>query len=129
MAHHNHAGARGCPGSRAGREGEPGGIVAPALQSGVHLYEKRFWGSKSALADCVIRLSEAERSQLQGLINKGKSPAKRLMKARILRKADAGVHGEGWSDGRIVKALDTYVSIVTRVRQQFLSALSVLPVA
>jgi len=66
---------------------------------------------------------------LQGLINKGKSPAKRLMKARILRKADAGVHGEGWSDGRIVKALDTYVSIVTRVRQQFLSALSVLPVA
>ena len=31
----------------------------------------------------VIKLSEAERSRLQGVINKGKSPAKRLLKARI----------------------------------------------
>ena len=32
----------------------------------------------------VVKLSEAERNHLQGLINKGKSPAKRLLKARIL---------------------------------------------
>ena len=51
----------------------------------------------------VIKLSEAERSRLQGVINKGKSPAKRLLKARILLKADAGGHGEGWSDGRIIE--------------------------
>jgi hypothetical protein len=67
----------------------------------------------------VIKLSEAERSRLQGVINKGKSPAKRLLKARILLKADAGAHGEGWSDGRIIDALDTNKSMVTRVRQQF----------
>ena len=67
----------------------------------------------------VIKLSEAERSHLQGVINKGKSPAKRLLKARILLKADAGAHGEGWSDGRIIDALDTNKSMVTRVRQQF----------
>jgi hypothetical protein len=66
----------------------------------------------------VVKLSEAERSHLQGVVNKGKSPAKRLLKARIL-KADAGAHGEGWSDGRIVEALDTNMSMVTRVRQQF----------
>ena len=67
----------------------------------------------------VIKLSEAERSHLQGVINKGKSPAKRLLKARILLKADVGAHGEGWSDGRIMDALDTNKSMVTRVRQQF----------
>jgi len=67
----------------------------------------------------VIKLSEAERSHLEGVINKGKSPAKRLLKARILLKADAGAHGEGWSDGRIMEALDASKSMVTRVRQQF----------
>jgi len=67
----------------------------------------------------VVKLSEAERNHLQGLINKGKSPAKRLLKARILLKTDAGAHGEGWSDGRVVEALDTNMSMVTRVRQQF----------
>ena len=38
----------------------------------------------------IVKLSEAERHHLQALINKGKSPAKRLLKARILLKADAG---------------------------------------
>jgi len=72
-----------------------------------------------AVKKYIVKLSEAERSHLQALINKGKSPAKRLLKARILLKADAGAHGEGWSDGRIVEALDTSMSMVTRVRQQF----------
>ena len=66
----------------------------------------------------IVKLSEAERSRLQALINKGKSPAKQLLKARILLKADAGAQGEGWSDGQIIKALDTNMSMVTRVRQQ-----------
>jgi hypothetical protein len=66
----------------------------------------------------VVKLSEAERSQLQALINKGKSPAKRLLKARILLKADASAAGEAWSDGQIIKALDTNASMVSRVRQQ-----------
>ena len=70
-----------------------------------------------AVKKYVVKLDEAERNRLQSLINKGKSPAKRLLKARILLKADA--HGEGWSDGRIVEALDTNISMVTRVRQQF----------
>lgn len=72
-----------------------------------------------AVKKYIVKLSEAERSQLQGLAGKGKGPAKRLLKARILLKADAGSHGDGWSDGRIVEALDTNVSMVARVRQQF----------
>ena len=72
-----------------------------------------------AVKKYVVKLSEAERSHLQGLINKGKSPAKRLLKARILLKADASEHGGSWSDGRIVEALDANMSMVTRVRQHF----------
>ena len=66
----------------------------------------------------VVRLSADEREQLEALIRKGKSPAKRLLKARILLKADVSEAGEGWSDSRIIEALDTSVSMVYRVRKQ-----------
>ena len=66
----------------------------------------------------VVRLSVEEREQLEGLIRKGKSPAQRLVKARILLKAEVSDAGEGWSDSRIIQALDTSVSMVYRVRKQ-----------
>jgi len=74
---------------------------------------------EAAVKKHVVKLDEAERNHLQTLVNKGKSSAKLLLKARILLKADASEQGEGWSDGRIVEALDTNMSMVTRVRQQF----------
>ena len=66
----------------------------------------------------VVKLSEEERRQLEGLLRKGKSPAQRLLKARILLKADVSDVGEGWSDSRIVTALETSLSMVYRVRKQ-----------
>ena len=66
----------------------------------------------------VVRLSGEEREQLEALIRKGKSPAQRLLKARILLKADASEAGEGWSDSRIIKALETSASMIYRVRRQ-----------
>jgi len=48
-----------------------------------------------------MRLSLEEREYLDQLIRKGKSPALRLMKARILLKTDVGEGGEGWSDSRV----------------------------
>jgi transposase len=66
----------------------------------------------------VVRLSGEERERLETLIRKGKSPAQRLLKARILLKADVSEAGEGWSDSRIIKALETSVSMVYRVRKQ-----------
>ena len=66
----------------------------------------------------VVRLSGEEREHLEALIRKGKSPAQRLVKARILLKADISRAGEGWSDSRIVKALETSLSMVYRVRKQ-----------
>jgi transposase len=66
----------------------------------------------------VVRLSTEERQQLEMLIRKGKGPARRLLKARILLKADVSDAGEGWSDSNIIAALDTSVSMVYRVRKQ-----------
>jgi transposase len=66
----------------------------------------------------VVRLSGEERRQLAAMIRKGKSPAQRLLKARILLKSDVSEDGEGWSDSRIIEALETSVSMVYRVRKQ-----------
>ena len=66
----------------------------------------------------VVRLSAEEREQLETLIRKGKSPAQRLLKARILLKADISEAGAGWSDSKIIAALETSASMVYRVRKQ-----------
>src|SRR5260370_39763367 len=44
----------------------------------------------------VVRLSGEERERLETLIRKGKSPARRVLKARILLKADVSEAGKGW---------------------------------
>jgi len=66
----------------------------------------------------VVELSSDERAQLEGLISKGKSSAKAILKARILLKADQGPLGPSWTDDRIVEALDSNPSMVTRVPRQ-----------
>jgi hypothetical protein len=66
----------------------------------------------------VVRLSCEEREQLETLIRTGKSPAGRLLKARVLLKADVSDAGPGWSDNRIIEALETSPSMVYRVRKQ-----------
>jgi hypothetical protein len=43
-------------------------------------------GKDISVKKYVVRLSAEEREHLQALIRKGKSPAKRLLKARILFK-------------------------------------------
>ena len=75
-------------------------------------------GLENSVKRYVVRLSEEERGQLELLLRKGKSPAQRLLKARILLKADVSEAGEGWSDGRIIEALETSASMVYRVRKQ-----------
>jgi hypothetical protein len=64
----------------------------------------------------VGRLSAEERQQLETLIRKGKSAARRLLKARILLKADVSEAGPGWSDSKIIVALDTRVHGLPRAQ-------------
>src|ERR1700732_5319290 len=65
----------------------------------------------------VVRLSGEERERLETLIRKGKSTARRVLKARILLKADVSEAGKGWSDNRIIEALETSPSMVYRGAQ------------
>ena len=80
-------------------------------------------GQEISVKKYVVRLNDEERERLEALIRKGKSPAQRLLKARILLKADVSEAGAGWSDSRIIKALDTSVSMVYRVRKQLVRRL------
>ena len=75
-------------------------------------------GKEISVKKYVVKLSGEEREQLEVLIRKGKGPARRLLKARILLKADVSERGPGWSDSKIIAALDTSASMVYRVRKQ-----------
>ena len=74
--------------------------------------------SAASVKKYVVRLSLEERDRLEAMIGKGKHPAIQILKARILLKADVSEAGEGWSDSRIVEALDTSISTVERTRQR-----------
>jgi hypothetical protein len=64
----------------------------------------------------VVKLSVEERERPDKVISKGKASAKAILKARILLKADQPEAGESWPDEKICEALDTNISMVTRVR-------------
>jgi hypothetical protein len=66
----------------------------------------------------IVTLSVDERERLNMLIQKGTSPARQVLKARILLKADASEAGEAWSDGQIAEALDTSINTIARTRQR-----------
>ena len=67
----------------------------------------------------IVELDAAERERLNALISKGKAPAKVILKARILLKADTADGAPGWLDDRILTALDTNLTMVSRVRETF----------
>jgi transposase len=71
-----------------------------------------------AVKKYIVKLTAEERNRLDVLIQKGKAPARQLLKARILLKADASAAGEAWSDSRIAAALDTSIDTIARTRQQ-----------
>src|ERR1700716_658976 len=71
-----------------------------------------------AVRKYVVTLSNEERGHLTALIHSGHHPAQKLLKARILLKADASDGGEGWSDSQIAAALETSADTVARTRQR-----------
>jgi len=69
----------------------------------------------------IVELDAQERARLNELISKGKAPAKMILKARILLKADQAEGGPGWLDGEVVEALDTNLTMVSRVREKLVT--------
>jgi len=53
------------------------------------------------------------------LISAGKASALKLIRARILLKADAASGGPAWIDERIAEAIEVNVTTVERIRQRF----------
>jgi hypothetical protein len=72
-----------------------------------------------AIKKYVVTLSGEERALLTTIIQSGKHPAFKLLRARILLKADSSEAGDGWSDSQIAEALDTSVDTVVRTRQRW----------
>lgn len=71
-----------------------------------------------AVKKYVVTLSTEEHEQLEALIRTGKHSARKLLRARILLKADASEAGDAWTDSQIASGLETSVMTVARVRQQ-----------
>jgi hypothetical protein len=92
-------------------------MVPPQQRSGFGGQESR---KEIAVKKYVVTLSDEERGQLNAMISKGKHPARKLLKARILLKADTSDAGDGWSDSQIATALETSVDTVARTRQHLL---------
>lgn len=67
----------------------------------------------------IVTLTEAERRLLQNMLSRGKAAARKLVHARILLKADAGLGGPGWSDEAIAEGLEVGRATVERIRKQF----------
>ena len=65
----------------------------------------------------LVRLSEAERAELETLVKTGRTAARKRLQAQLLLKADEGEHGPAWSDAAIRKALDVSIRTVERLRQ------------
>jgi len=67
-------------------------------------------------AKFVVRLNDAERQSLQDLLAGKRVAADKILRARILLKADAD--GPAWSDPEIAEAFNVGVSTIHRLRQR-----------
>src|SRR5215208_4287850 len=64
----------------------------------------------------VVRLTDQERSELQGIIKKLKGTGQKVRRAQILLKADTG--GPDWTDVRIADAFSCRTRTVEKIRQR-----------
>jgi hypothetical protein len=75
-------------------------------------------GERSTLKKYIVTLSAEERERLQTMLRSGKHGARKLLRARVLLKADTSEAGDAWTDDRIAESFDTSPRTVARVRQQ-----------
>ena len=67
----------------------------------------------------VVRLPVEERASLERMVSSGRDAARKLLRARILLKADISNGETGWTDEEIAEALETSKLTVYRVRKQW----------
>jgi hypothetical protein len=64
----------------------------------------------------VVRLTDQERDELQGVIKKLKGTGQKVRRAQILLKADA--EGPNWTDKQIAEAFSCRTRTVEKIRQR-----------
>jgi transposase len=67
----------------------------------------------------IVRLTEADRLELDALVRKGRASAIAITRARILLKTDQGEHGESQTDAQVVDALSVAMKTVFNVRRRW----------
>jgi len=67
----------------------------------------------------VVRLPVKERVSLERMVSSGRDAARKLLRARILLKADVANGEMPWADEKIAEALETSELTVYRVRKQW----------
>lgn len=67
----------------------------------------------------VIRLTDAERDILSGLLKRQRVAAQKVRRARILLKADAD--GPNWTDAKIAEAFDCRTRSVESLRERLVT--------
>jgi transposase len=66
-----------------------------------------------------VKLTPAERAHLLDLISSGQAPARKLVHARLLLKADRSPVGPALPDQTVAEAVEVSQPTVARVRRQF----------
>src|SRR5215469_18587751 len=67
----------------------------------------------------LVQLNEEQRQALKRLISSGVTPARKIMHAQILLKADSSETGPAWSDEQIQQSFEVGLYTVERVRKRF----------
>ncbi len=67
----------------------------------------------------VVRLADAEREILDGLVKKRRVSAQKVLRARVLLKAD--LEGPNWTDSKIASAFDCRTKTVENIRERLVT--------
>ena len=67
----------------------------------------------------VVRLTDGEREVLNGLVKKQRVSSQKVLRARVLLKADA--EGPDWIDLEIAQAFDCRTKTVENIRERFVT--------
>jgi len=67
----------------------------------------------------IVRLTDAEKELLNQVVGKLKGSSQRVLRARVLLKADAD--GPGWTDARIAEAFGCRTKTVENIRERFVT--------
>jgi len=67
----------------------------------------------------IVRLTDAERGELERVVKKLKGSSQKVRRAQVLLKADAD--GPGWTDAKIADAFGCRTKTVENIRERFVA--------